>query len=310
MDYIHKAMRYIYDKHYRFLVNAAHGSNNTMSDKEYLEKKFEAILGRKLDINNPKTFNEKLQWLKLYDRRPEYSLYVDKYKVKEYVANCIGEEYIIPTLFAWDNAEEIDFSKLPKQFVLKCNHNSGLGMCICKDKSKVIFDSVKNNLNKGFNENYYLKSREWPYKNVRRKIICEKFMQDKKRGELLDYKLQCFDGKFDNVFVCTGRFSSQGVRYHYFDKDWNYLPYCIYDDIQENNLKLLRPQNYNLMIEIAEKLSQGVPEARIDLYEINGKVYFGEITLFSQSGFDIDITYEADLKLGKKLTLPLKTTIN
>lgn len=303
---VNKIIKYISNKHYRFLVNAASGKYDKMPDKEYLERKFEAILGRKLDIENPKTLNEKLQWLKLYDRKPEYSLYVDKFRVKEYVAKIIGEKYIIPTLFSWDNVEDIDFSILPNQFVLKCNHNSGLGMCICDDKSKLLFDSVKANLQKGYNENYFLKGREWPYKEIEKKIICEKYMEDKAKGELIDYKFQCFNGKFDSVFVCTGRFSEQGVRYYYFDRNWDYLPYSSYQNINYAQLSLLCPKNLDTMIEIAEKLSEGMCESRVDLYEINGKVYFGEITLFSQSGFDVDITYKADLEMGEKIILPQK----
>lgn len=162
---------------------------------------------------------------------------------------------------------------------------------------------MRDELKVGLQQDYFLYSREYPYRDVKRKVIAEKYMHDNKRGELTDYKFQCFNGKFDRVF-CEGRFSKREVRYHYFDKDWNYLPYCPYSDIDQNELQLLRSKHFEEMIEIAEKLAYGIPEVRIDLYEINGKVYFGEMTLFSQSGWDTDITFEADKIMGEKIVLP------
>lgn len=305
LKYFIAAGRYITNPDYRFLIDSARGKYDSMPDEEYLRRRFKAIFGRELNLDNPETLNEKLQWLKLYDQRPEYTTYVDKYEVRTYIKNTIGEKYLIPLLGVWERAEDIAFDSLPNQFVLKCNHNSGLGMCICKDKSKLDFDQVRNKLNKGLQQNYFLYSREYPYKDVKRRIIAEKFMKDGSRGELTDYKLQCFNGKFDSVFLCEGRFSSRGVRYHYFDKNWNYLPYCPYPDLNISELTSLRPHNYDEMIEIAEKLAKGIPEVRIDLYEINGQVYFGEMTFFSQSGWDTDITYEADKAMGEKITLPI-----
>lgn len=304
--YIAAGIKYLTNSDYRFLINSARGKYNSMPDEEYLRRRFKAVFGRELNLDNPITLNEKLQWLKLYNQRPEYTTYVDKYEVRAYIKKKIGEKYLIPLLGVWDKAEDIDFESLPNQFVLKCNHNSGLGMCICKDKSKLDIDKARLELNKGMQQNYFLYSREYPYRDVKRKIIAEKFMQDRDRGELTDYKLQCFNGKFDSVFLCEGRFTSRGVRYHYFDRNWNYLPYCPYSDLDVSELNKLRPQNYDEMIAIAEKLSEGIPEVRIDLYEINGRVYFGEMTFFSQSGWDTDITYEADKAMGEKIILPQK----
>lgn len=300
-------VRFIFDKNYRFLFSAKRGKYNQMSDEEYLKKKFKAIMGRELDLEEPKTLNEKLQWLKLYFRKEELCVYVDKYLVREYIRQMIGEEYLIPLIGVWDKVEDIDFDNLPNQFVLKCNHNSGTGMYICTDKSKMDIKDVKKQLKKGMEEDYYLIHREWPYKNVPRKIIAEKYMTDGNVEGINDYKLQCFDGKFDSVFVCVGRQSKEGVKFHYFDRDWNYLPYCPYDDVDGSGLEYLKPKNYKLMIEIAEKLAKDLPEVRVDLYEIGGKVYFGEMTFFSQSGFDTDITYESDLVMGSKITLPNKS---
>ena len=160
----------------------------SLNDEEYLKKAFKLNMGKELNLDNPQTFNEKLQWLKLHDRKSEYTIMVDKYLARDYIAKTIGEEYLIPLLGVWDSPDEIDFDALPDQFVLKCNHNSGLGMCICKDKSKLDIEKVKKELQKGLNENYYLHRREWPYKDVPRKIIAEKYMVDESGTELKDYK--------------------------------------------------------------------------------------------------------------------------
>lgn len=294
----------LFNRDQRFLWLAYHGFYNGMTDREYLERKFKAVVGYPLNLDNPQTFNEKLQWLKLHDRKPIYTTMVDKYEAKAYAASIIGEQYIIPTLGVWDRFEEIDFAKLPERFVLKCTHDSG-GLVICRDKAKLDIDAARAKINGSLKHNYYYKSREWPYKDVKPRIIAEAFMEDPDSpGGLNDYKLQCFDGKFDNIFVAEGRFSQRGVRYHYFDRDWKYIPYSSHENLNVNALDVLRPKCYEEMIEIAEKLSEGLPQLRVDLYEIEGKVYFGELTFYSQSGFDTTITHEADNILGSKLTLP------
>lgn len=304
MNAIQKGIRYLFDGDYRFKVNMNRGVYDAMDDETYLKRLFRVAVGFELDLDNPQTFNEKLQWLKLHDRKPVYTTMVDKYTAKEYVASIIGEQYIIPTLGVWDRFEEIDFGKLPERFVLKCTHDSG-GLVICRDKTKLDMDAARARINSSLKHNYYYRFREWPYKDVKPRIIAEAFMEDPDSPSgLNDYKLQCFDGKFDNIFVAEGRFSQRGVRYHYFDRDWNYIPYCPYDNLDVNTLDVLRPKCYEEMIEIAEKLSAGLSQLRVDLYEIDGKVYFGELTFYSQSGFDTTITHEADNILGSKLTLP------
>ncbi len=304
VKYFRAGMRYLVNSDYRFLINSWMHKYDDMPDEEYVSRKYEAIMEKRLDLENPKTLNEKLQWLKLYYHNPMLTVYVDKYLVRDYIKTAIGEEYLIPLIGVWDSPDDINFDSLPNQFVLKCNHNSGTGMCICKDKTQLNIKKVKRELKKGITQNYYLIHREWPYKNVPRKIIAEAFMSDKNQSTLIDYKLQCFDGKFDSIFVCVGRGTDEGVKYHYFDREWNYLPYCPYDDLDETQLKKWKPRNFELMIELAEKLAVGLPEVRVDFYEINGRVYFGELTFFSQSGFDTDITEEADLIMGTKITLP------
>ena len=288
MSKIQKLVKYILNKDYRFRVNMANGLCDSMPDDAYLKRLFKIVVGYDLNLDSPQTFNEKLQWLKLHDHNPLYTTMVDKYEAKKYVGNIIGEMYIIPTLGVWEQFEDIDFSSLPNQFVLKSTHDSG-GVVICRDRSLFNVEDAKD---------------------VKPRIIAEKYMENLSTSTsvqvpvLNDYKLQCFDGKFDNIFVAEGRFSERGVRYHYFDHNWNYIPYCPYDDINIHDLEKLKPSCFEEMIEIAEKLSEGLPELRVDLYEITGKVYFGELTFYSQSGFDTDITHEADCILGSKLILP------
>lgn len=277
----------------------------TLKDEDYINMRYETTFNKKLNLEDPQTFNEKLQWLKLYDRNPKYTKLVDKYEVKKYVANIIGEEHIIPTLGIYNSFEEIDFQKLPNQFVMKCTHDSG-SIIICKDKSKFNMEKAKNKINKALKYNYYYAGREWPYKNVKPRIIIESFMDDGVNSQLVDYKLQCFWGKVDNILVCVDRDKETGVKYHYFDTNWKYLKYCPYPGINEKNINISKPKQLDKMIKIAERLSAGIPEVRIDLYIIHGKIYFGEYTFFTNGGFDTTITSDADIILGEKLKLPIK----
>lgn len=276
-----------------------------LNDKHYLKIKYKLEMKKKLNLDNPSTFNEKLQWLKLYDRNPEYTKMVDKYEVKKYVSDIIGEEYVIPTLGVYKNFDEIDFDKLPNQFVMKCTHDSG-STIVCKDKTKFDIKNAKKKISKALKYNYYYSAREWPYKNIKPRIIIESFMDDGVNSQLVDYKLQCFWGKVDNILVCVDRDKETGVKYHYFDTNWKYLKYCPYPGINEKNINILKPKQLDKMIKIAERLSAGIPEVRIDLYIIHGKIYFGEYTFFTNGGFDTTITSDADIILGEKLKLPIK----
>lgn len=262
------------------------------------------MMHRRLNLKNPETFNEKLQWLKLYNRKPEYTIMVDKVKAKEYVASKIGEEYIIPTLGVWEDPDDIDFKALPEQFVLKCNHNSGTGMCICRNKSKLDIFKVKAELRKGLKENYFLRCREWPYKNVPRRILAEKYLVNESdpNKALLDYKFLCFDGRADNVMVCVGRETGNPKFYH-FDRDWNFLKINRCGLEIPANFHIEKPVQMDKMFEIADKLSVGLPHVRVDLYDINNHIYFGELTFFQDSGFDRDLLYETDRYLGGLIKL-------
>lgn len=277
--------------------------SNYISDEEYIKMTYKYRTGKELNLSNPQTFNEKLQWLKLYDRRNVYTTMVDKYEVKKYVTDIIGEEYIIPTLGLYNSFDEIDFDKLPNQFVIKCTHDSG-GLVIVKDKSKLDIKFAKKKINKCLKNNYYYSGREWPYKNVKPRIIIEKYIEDTKDNELRDYKLFCFNGKFKLMFVATNRQGKGETYFDFFDKDFKHLPFR---NGHPNAPKLPhKPKNFEKMIDLAEQLSKDIPQVRIDFYDANGKIFFGEITFFHWSGavpFDPE---EWDYKLGKLIELPRK----
>lgn len=298
-----KGIKFIIDSGYRFDLLSGCGVFNTMSDREYLEKLFKAVMGYSLNLDNPQTFNEKLQWLKLYNRKSEYTMMVDKYKVRDYIARQLGKEYLIPLIGVWDDPDKIDFNKLPNQFVLKCNHNSGLGMCICKDKSKINIEQVKKELRKGLAQDYYLRGREWPYKGVARKIICEQYMTDESK-ELKDYKFYCFNGKVKILGIYSDRNKKCPTKADYFDEEFRWLNFTWgYQHAIERPQK---PVKFNEMMAIAEKLSEGIPEVRVDLYLCGEKIYFGELTFFDGSGFDKIEPFEWDRKLGQWVNLPEK----
>lgn len=277
------------------------GLLNWMPDEKYLKLIFKTMVGYELNLSEPKTFNEKLQWLKLNDRKPEYTTMVDKYSAKDYVADIIGSDYIIPTLGMWDSFDEIDFDELPNQFVLKCTHDSG-GLVICTDKNKFDYKAARKKITKCLKYNYYHAGREWVYKDIKPRIIAEKYMCDAINIELNDYKLMCFDGEVKCSFVCSDRFSEGGLRVTFYDKDWNVLPFERH--YPKSNVPISKPLNYDKMISFAEKLAQNIPFVRVDFYEIAGKLYFGELTFFPGSGFEEFEPQEKDLELGSWIKLP------
>ncbi len=272
-----------------------------LNDKLYLKCAYKKYLNKKLDFKNPKTFNEKLQWLKLYDRKDIYTIMVDKYDVKEYVSNIIGEEYIIPTLGIYNSFNEIDFDKLPNQFVIKCTHDSG-GLVIVQDKEKLDIESAKKKINKCLKNNFYYQGREWPYKNVKPRIIIEKYMVDESGYELKDYKFFCFNGNVKLMFVATDRNSTSETCFDFFDENFNHLPFT--NGHPNSNKKIKKPKNFNKMVNLAEKLSTNIPHVRIDFYNINGKIYFGELTFYHWSGFVPFTPVEWDYRLGELIKLP------
>jgi len=272
-----------------------------ISDKLFLSYKFRLLMHKKLDLKNPKTYNEKLQWLKLYDKKPEYSDMVDKYEAKRVVANLIGEQYIIPTIGVWEEFADIDFKQLSEQFVLKTTHDSG-GVIICKDKSKLDIAAARKKINFRLKHNYFNYDREWPYKNLRPRIVAEQLMVDENGMELKDYKFFCFDGEPKAMFIATGR--PHDTRFDFFDMDFNHLPFTNGHENATNPIH--KPQNFELMIELARKLSVGIPHVRVDLYSINGKVYFGELTFSHWGGMVAFEPEEWDYTFGSWLNLPVE----
>ena len=271
------------------------------ADRLYLKMLYRNRMKKPLNLENPRTYNEKLQWLKLYDRNPLYTMMVDKAAVKEYVAGRIGEEYIIPTLGVWESFDDIDFDALPDQFVLKCTHDSG-GLVICDDKSKLDISKARDQINHALKRKYFLNTREWPYKDVKPRIIAERYMVDESGYELKDYKFFVFDGVMQAMFIATDRAAKTETCFDFFDRDFQHLPFT---NGHPNAVREIpKPENYEQMIEIAERLGKGMPHARIDLYNINGKIYFGEITLFHWSGFKPFVPEEWDYTFGSWINLP------
>ena len=272
----------------------------TLSDEKYLKILFHKIFRTKLNLDNPKLFNEKLQWLKLHDRKDNYTIMVDKYLAKKYVSDIIGEDYIIPTLGVYNNFDEINFDYLPNQFVMKCTHDSG-GLVICNDKNQLDIKKTKKTINKSLHQNYFYAGREWPYKNVKPRIIIEQYMVDSKSGELRDYKFFCFNGEVKCFKIDFDRFTEH--RANYYDKSGKLLYFGEVICPPDYNRDLDMPFNLNKMIEFAEKLSKNIPFLRVDFYEIDNKIYFGELTFYPASGFGMFTDQAWDYKLGDMINL-------
>ncbi len=274
-------IQYFTDKEYRFYVNDAHELYNSLDDESYLKKKYMIRFGKKLDLENPQTYNEKLQWLKILVRNPSYCKMVDKNESNKAVAEIIGEEYIFPTLGVWERFDEIDFDSLPDQFVLKCSHDSG-GIAICKDKNSFNKLQAKKKLEKSLSQNYYWHGREWPYKSIKPRILAEKYMEDESGYELKDYKIFCFHGEPKMIQVDYDRFI--GHKRNLYTVDWQYIEASIQYPTDPNRI-IQRPQALDEMLSLAKRLSKGFVHVRTDFYCINEKVYFGEMTFFHESGF-------------------------
>lgn len=303
--FIQKIAKALFNEKYRFIVASNRGCCQKTSDKDFLHKKFNYTVNRNLDLDNPKSYNEKLQWLKLYDRKPEYTRMVDKYEVKKLVSELIGEEFVIPTIGVWDKFDDINFDSLPEKFVLKCTHDSG-GLVICKDKSHFDKKAAKKKISKCLKRNYYYSHREWPYKNVKPRIIAENYMEDTKTAELRDYKFFCFDGDVKALFVATERQKAgEEVKFDFFDENFNHLP--VKQGHPNAEVTPEMPERFEEMKRLASVLSQNIPHVRVDFYEVDGKVYFGEMTFYHFSGFVPFEPEEWDYKFGEWIELPEKT---
>ncbi len=291
-----------------FFTLGHRGFLNWMKDKTYIKIGYRIRMKKKLNLDNPKTFNEKLQWLKLYDRKPEYTTMVDKYEVKRYVAEKIGEEYIIPTLGVWDTFDDIDFDALPNEFVLKCTHDSG-GLIICRDKAALNLKAARKKIKSCLKHNFFYTNREWPYKDVKPRIIAEKLMVDESGYELKDYKIFCFDGEAKAMFIASDRNTpGEETKFDFYDMEFNHLPFTNGHPNATREIK--RPTSLDEMKRLAEELSKGIPQLRVDFYDINGRVYFGELTFFHWSGMTQFNPPEWDKTFGDWIKLPEnKTTV-
>lgn len=299
---IDKFMKYIKNPLELFLVLGNREFLNWIDDEKYIKIAHRIKLNEKLDLENPITYNQKLQWLKIYNRDVLYNKLVDKYRVREFIKERIGSKYLIPLIGVWENVEDIDFNSLPNQFVLKCTHNSG-GLVICKDKRELNIKSVKDKLEKSLKHNYYWGQREWVYKDVPPLIIAEKYIADDSGKNIRDYRFFCFNGEPKFISVDLDIINKDQTRRNIYDLEWNLLDIEI-SYPKEENKKLLKPKNLEIMIEIAKELSKDIPHLRVDLYNVDGKILFGELTFFHQSGWGKFNPKKWDEILGNWLTLP------
>ena len=271
-----------------------------LPDEWFLRLLYFRVFNKSLNLDNPQTFNEKLQWLKLNYRKPLLTALVDKYEVKHYVSEKIGREFVIPTIGIWRTFDDIDFSSLPDQFVLKCTHDSG-GVIIVKEKAKFDIREASKKLAACLSKNHYWSGREWPYKNVVPRIIAEPYLEDKTTHELTDYKFFCFDSVVKVVMVATERQTGH-TKFDFYDPEFRHLPFRWGHDFSSKLIE--KPEGFEEMKEIAKKLSSGFPHVRVDLYNVNSKIFFGELTFFHWSGMCPFEPEEWDNRIGEWIKLP------
>lgn len=269
-------------------------------DKVYISLLYRLRLGRKLNLKNPITFNEKLQWLKLYNRNPRYTDMVDKYAVREFIKDTIGEKYLVSLLGVYESTEEIDYSKLPNQFVLKPTHTSG-NIIICKNKDNLDIEATNKVLNKWLKREYYWYQREWPYKNIKPRIICEELLVDETKEDLIDYKILCFKGEPRCLFLCLDRRSQSGLKVDFYDLNWNPLPFERH--YPSSGKRVQKPACFDEMLELSRKLSSEIPFVRVDFYIVNNQIKFGELTFYPGSGLEEFTPEEYDRILGDWIDL-------
>lgn len=302
MNKFEKFKRYINNPLLFFsLMARKSGGFKQLDDKTYLGLLYRSIYGKKLNWDNPTLFSEKLQWLKLYDRKLVYSDMVDKCNAKEYVVGIIGKQYIIPTLGVWESFDDINFNLLPKDYVLKCTHDCG-GLVICRNND-IDYDSARKKIQKSLKTNYYWLFREWPYKNVKPRIIAEQYMENHGEG-LTDYKFYCFNGEPKFLYISKGLENHDTAKISFLNVDWSFAPYHRIDYKEFEELPH-KPKEYSKMLELCRKLSSGFMFLRVDLYEINGQIYFSEFTFSPNSGFMIFKDANTDHEIGDMIKLNL-----
>ena len=266
-------------------------------DEPYLKKLFFRRVGYKLDLDNPTTFNEKLSWLKLYDRSPKYTMLADKFDVKKYVADQVGRDYVVENYVVADKWDDIDFESLPSQFVIKCTHDSG-GAIVCRDKKTFNFGEARKKVEGNLGQNWFYSGREWPYQNIKPRIIVDKYLDDHTGNELRDYKFWCFGGK-PTYMYCT--IKGDGVFENFYDMDFNVVE--IDHGFPRHKPEFQKPDNFELMKNLATKLSEGIPFVRVDFFDVDGHVYFGEFTFYDWGGLR-PFGGDWDRKLGDLIELP------
>ena len=299
-----KIRTFIENPQYFITSPAAKGWLNWVPDSLYLKVLYRVIMRRKLNLKNPKEYNEKLQWLKLNDRKPEYSTMVDKYEVRGYIADLLGDKYLIPCLGIYDSVDEIDIDALPDRFVLKCTHDSG-SVEICKDKSSFDIEGARHRLSQAMKRNYYATYREWPYKYVKPRIIAEGYLEGD-GGDLKDYKVMCFNGEAKIIEVHENRFVEGKVHTQtFYDREWNIVPLTQVETVTVDRPGE-RPRQLDEILRLSELIAKDMYHVRIDWYIEGDKIYFGEITFFDGSGFESFSTPEMERMLGDMIKLPEK----
>ncbi len=310
----------------KLVVHILYRIGPIFSDRTYLKMLYRVQMGEKLNLDNPQTYNEKLQWLKLHNRKPEYTQLVDKANFKKYIANTLGEQYVIPSIGVYDKFDDINFETLPKQFVIKCTHDSG-GLVVCRDKDTLNIKQARKRINKSLKRNYFYLGREWPYKDIKPRILIEQFISTEssdidikglksvdtdtlqKKYGLLDYKFMCFNGEVKALFLDIGVVTgSEGHAHDYYRSvyDRNWVEMDCKETREHYPIPIDRPIFYDEMVAIAEKLSAGHPHIRVDLYHINGQIYVGELTFYHGSGIGNYFTpKEWDYKFGEWIKLPV-----
>lgn len=268
-------------------------------DRAYIKWRYWFINRTWLNLKNPRTFNEKMQWLKLYAHKPEYSLLADKYEVKRIVMEKIGSEFVVPCLAVWETPSQIDIEELPPQFVIKNNFNSSGNLGICKNKESFDVDKMIADLTKQFEKGYFWTGRDKQYRDIKKRVFAEQFLDDGRKGELQDYKFWCFNGS-PKIMYMTNK--GEEIFENFYDMDFN--PIMVDHSYPRRQPEYEKPAEFELMKELAAKLSEGLPFVRIDFYDVNGKVYFGEFTFFDWGGFK-KFGGDWDRKLGDLIQLPI-----
>ena len=297
---IDKALELIHSPKARFIFLSNRGFYDHMGDRKYLELRYKMMAGKVLNLDNPKSFDDKLQWLKLYDHKPFYSTIVDKYEAKKYIAGRVGEEYVPRLLGLWNDFDEIDFSSLPSSFVLKCTHDSG-GVVICPDKNNFDYKRAERIIERSMKRNFFLQKREWPYKNVKHRIIAEEYLSDDSGEDegLVDYKFLCFNGEPKVMYI--GNDIKDDSHEDFFDMDFHHLPLQMGYPMAPVCPK--KPRSFEKMKEIAQILSKDFLHIRVDFFEIDGRPYVGELTFYQNEGITLTTPPEWDERLASWIDL-------